>query len=159
MNSGGFILPAVLLLGLPACAGQAQETCPWLNAATAGGVLGGPVAAVTVKRDPPGGDASCEFTRRDGSALFELRIEVETMGSPAKDFQPYIARCHSAGAPLKAIGNEALACRDEGGEQVVGRVRNRAFVVRVTTNGRSSQPSELREKARKVAEQVAGILF
>jgi len=53
--------------------------------------------------------------------------------------------------PLKAIGTEALACRGETGEQVVGRVRDRAFLVRITTNDR--------EKVRKVAEMVAGSMF
>jgi hypothetical protein len=53
--------------------------------------------------------------------------------------------------PLKAIGSEALACRGEAGEQVVGRVRDRAFLVRITTNDR--------EKVRKVAEMVAGSMF
>jgi len=53
--------------------------------------------------------------------------------------------------PLKAIGSEALACRGEAGEQVVGRVRDRAFLVRITANDR--------EKVRKVAEMVAGSMF
>jgi hypothetical protein len=38
-------------------------------------------------------------------------------------------------------------------------VRNRVFLVRISTNERSLQPGVLRDKARKVAEQVAGILF
>jgi len=96
--------------------------------------------------------------------MLEMRIETETMPSPAKDFASYAARCHSAAVPLKAIGNEALACSDDGDagrlqELVVGRVRDRAFRVRIVTSDRSAQPSALRDKARKVAEQVAGILF
>jgi hypothetical protein len=129
--------------------------------------LGGAVTGVTVKRATAGDDASCDFVRHEGSLALELRIEVETMRSPAKDFASYRARCHSAAVPLKAIGNEALACNDnnaEGGggqlaEQVVGRVRDRAFLIRIGTNDRSTQPSALRDKIRKVAEQVAGILF
>jgi hypothetical protein len=66
--------------------------------------------------------------------------------------------------PLKAIGNEVFACTAELderhlAEQVIGRVRNRVFLVRISTNERSLQPGVLRDKARKVAEQVAGILF
>jgi hypothetical protein len=136
----------------------AAEICPWLNAATAGGFLGGPVA-MTVTRAKTGDDATCEFIRHDGSLALELRIEVETMPSPAKDFATYAARCHSAAVPLKAIGNEALSCKDEGAELVVGRVRDRAFLVRISTSDRSAQPSALRDQARKVAEQVAGFLF
>ena len=157
MGGTGFSLLLVLLLALPSFAGAA-EICPWLNAATAGGVLGGPVA-MTVTRAKTADDATCDFVRHDGSLTLELRIEVETMPSPAKDFASYAARCHSAAVPLKAIGNEALACSDEGAEQVVGRVRDRAFLVRIITNDRSSQQTALRDKARKVAEQVAGILF
>jgi hypothetical protein len=151
----------VLLLAI-ACLppiGEAAEMCPWLNAATAGGFLGGAITDLTVKRAKVGDDAACNFIRHEGSLVLELRIEVETMLSPAKDFASYAARCHSSAVPLKAIGNEALACNDEGAEQVVGRVRNRAFLVRISTSDGSSQPSALRDKARKVAEQVAGILF
>src|SRR5580700_4360170 len=133
---------SLLLLLLPAIAGAA-EICPWLNAATAGGVLGGTVAA-TVTRAKAGDDASCAFNRRDGSLVLELRIEVETMLSPAKDFPAYTARCHSASVPLKAIGNEAVVCSNDGSdghaELVVGRVRDRAFVVRLSTSAHSTQP-------------------
>jgi hypothetical protein len=144
------ILPSIAL---------AAETCPWLNAATAGGALGGPVTNVTITRAHAGDDATCEFIRHDGSLLLDLRIEVETMPSPARDFASYAARCRSATVPLKAIGNEALACNDEGAGQIVGRVRDRAFVVRISTSDRSAKPGALSEKARKIAEQVAGILF
>ncbi len=142
------------MLCLPSLAGAA-ETCPWLNAATAGGFLGSQVTHLTVTHAQANDDARCEFMSHDGS----LVIEVKTMPSPAKDFQSYAARCHSAAVPLKAIGNEALACNDAGAEQVVARVRDRAFVVRISTNDRSPQPAALRDKARKIAEQVAGILF
>jgi hypothetical protein len=161
MRGTGFSRSFVLLLALSSLAGAA-EVCPWLNAATAGGVLGGTVAA-TVTPAKTGDDTSCVFNRHDGSLALELRIEVETMLSPAKDFPTYTARCHSASAPLKAIGNEAIACSKDGSdghaEQVVGRVRDRAFVVRISTSDPKTQPGALREQARKVAEQVAGILF
>jgi hypothetical protein len=105
-------------------------SCPWLNQATAAGVLGGPVT-----------QAGCIFTR--GS--LELRIEA------GRDFEWYAATCKSDAVHLKAIGTEALACRGETGEQVVGKVRDRAFLVRITTNDR--------DKVRKVAEMVAGSMF
>jgi hypothetical protein len=54
---------------------------------------------------------------------------------------------------MKAIGNEAVACSDGGAEQVVGRVREHAFLVRL-----SGTPGA-RVKVRGIAEQVAGILF
>jgi len=158
---GSQMIRSLLLLLLPTIA-AAAEVCPWLNAATAGGVLGGTVA-VTVARAKTGDDANCIFIRHDGSLALELRIEVETMLSPAKDFPTYTARCHSASVALKAIGNEAVACSNDGSdghaELVVGRVRDRAFLVRISTSDHSAQAGTLREGARKVAEQVAGILF
>ena len=153
---------APVFLFIAACLpsiGGAAEICPWLNTATAGGFLGGPVTSFTVKHAQMGADASCDFVRRNGAAVSGLRIEVETMHSPAKDFTAYAARCHAPSVPLRAIGNEAVACTDNGAELVVGRVRDRAFVVRITTNDRALRPGALRDKARQAAEQVAGILF
>ena len=157
------LLALALLMTLPAT-GAAAEACPWLNAATAGGFLGGPVTDVAVKRAKTGEDGNCDFFRRQGPLVYELRIETETLAARG-GFAEYAARCHGAGAPLKAIGNEALACHDDAGaegglrELVVGRVRDRIFLVRISTNDGAAEQSVLREKARKVAEQVAGILF
>ena len=138
----------------------ADESCPWLNAATAGGVLEGAVKVAVARNQD---DATCDFVRREGVREYSLRIEVATMRSDPNEFGSYAARCGSAATALKAIGNLALACTADGkdgqhGEQVVGRVRDRAFVVRVGTND-DSMRAALREKARKVAEQVAGTLF
>jgi hypothetical protein len=135
---------------------SAEEKCPWLNAATAAGVLGGAVKASVTQ-------TACEFVRRDSSSESALRIEVESMGAP-REFASRAAQCGSGAESLKAIGNEAVACThsDKKGrlaEQVVGRVRNQAFLVRLSTDDRGATPAGLREKARKVAEQVAGFLF
>jgi len=137
-----------IVLCVPALA--AQDRCPWLNAATAGGVLGGTVHAVVTA-------SSCEFVRQSGGHDIALRIEVGPLSAPH-------TQCGSHAEPLKAIGNEAVACAYEGkegwiGEQVTGRVRDQAFLVRVSTNDKSAAPKTLREKARNVAEQVAGFLF
>jgi hypothetical protein len=148
-------LVSTLCLFALTCA--AADICPWLNAATASGVLGGPVV-MTVTPSKTADDAACNFVRHEGFRTIELRIEVET-----KDFESYKARCHATAEPLKAIGNEARACsddtNDEKAEQVVGRVRDRAFLIRISSTDHSAQPNVLRDKARKVAEQVAGILF
>ncbi|MGO9255003.1 MAG: hypothetical protein ACLQU1_01675 [Bryobacteraceae bacterium] len=147
MTAIGGIL--AIVMWLPAMA-AAEERCPWLNAATAGGVLGGTVQ-VTVA------PASCEFVRQAGAQETTLRIEVRAVSAPN-------AHCGPGAEPLKAIGNQAMACSYEGkpgwtAEQVVGRVRDQAFLVRIGTNDRSAVGKTLREKARDVAEQVAGILF
>ena len=135
-----------LILLFAICLPATCESCPWLNAATAAGVLGGPVNA-TFSR------ANCDFIRQDGPVVHSLRIEVGN-----------VAQCSGNATPLRAIGNEAVACSYDGkngqlAEQVVGRVRERAFLVRMSTNDRSVRSSVLREKARNIAEQVAGILF
>jgi len=146
------LLMAVLLL--PLCA--AKEKCPWLNAATAAGVLGGAVRVNVTQ-------SACEFIRREGSSESILRIEVETLGAP-RAFASRAAQCGTGAEAVRAIGNEAVACthsdkKGQMAEQVVGRVRNQAFLVRVSTDDRAATPGGLREKARKVAEQVAGFLF
>jgi len=124
----------------------AEDRCTWLNAATAAGVLGGQVQATVTP-------ATCEFVRQETS----LRIEVGAANTSH-------AQCGSGAEQLKAIGNEAQACAYQGkpgwiAEQVVGRVRDQAFLVRISTKDQSAPPKILREKVRKVAEQVAGILF
>jgi hypothetical protein len=148
MRAIATLLPAIAVC-LPAMAG-AEDRCPWLNAATAGGVLGG---AVQMTVTP----ASCEFVRQYSGHETVLRIEVGAVNAPH-------AQCGSGTVALKAIGNEAMACTHQGkqgwmAEQVVGRVRDQAFLVRVGTDDPSAAAKMLREKARNVAEQVAGILF
>jgi len=86
------------------------------------------------------------------------------MNDPASEFARFAARCGAHADPLKAIGNEAAACSLNGKgaellEQVVGRVRERAFVIRLSVNDSSLTQSMLREKCRKAAELVAGNLF
>ena len=144
------------LLLLIAAVPLAADSCPWLNAATAAGVLGGPATSATVKRTGTADDAACEFVRREGAAESSLRIVVETMRSPHTDFASYKTRCGANAALLKAIGNQAVACSDgPRAEQVIGRVRDRAFIVRLS----APETRMLREKARQIAGQVAGILF
>ena len=133
------------LVFLIAAACRAEDSCPFLNSATAAGVLGGEVTSHI-------NGNICLFSH--GSS--QLRIEVQTVSLP------YKLNCDPNPKLLKAIGNEAVACsmEDRNGsisEQIVGRVRDRAFSVRVTSNNIAR--AALREKARSVAEQVAGILF
>jgi len=163
-----------------------------MNAATAGGVLGGAVT-VTVshpKPQPPNvqtanakssagpmsanpsgtsyasnsvADADCAFDRQPPIGG-ELRIQVRTLSEPAKAFVSHTARCGTRGVPLKAIGNEAMACdlnKKTGhlAEQVVGRVRDQLFVIDLRMHDPSITQSVLREKAQTVAEIVAGNLF
>src|SRR5579875_2468013 len=133
----------LVLVLLIAAAGRAENVCLYLNTATASGVLGGPAASQV------SGD-TCVFTH-DAS---ELRIEVQSINLF------YKPNCGPNPTSVKAIGNEAYACSVDAkngtaAEQVVGRVRDRAFLVRLSS--RRAPRAALREKARSVAEQVAGI--
>ncbi len=144
---------------------HAQAKCPWINEATARGVVGGAVT-VTVKVNDQGAGV-CEFSRQQGAAVHQLRISVDIMTDIPKQFPSYLAQCPPKSAPLRAIGNEAVMCSIEGkedkyAESVVGRVRNQAFAVSVSSSVQDdpSMTQEMRrEKANLMAEQVAGILF
>jgi hypothetical protein len=160
------LLLGVLFLVLSLCAPAAyaaSENCPWLNAATAAGALSGSVAFTITHSSENKEDAACEFVHRDGALLTSLQIEVETMKDPSREFATYSAKCGRHATPLRAIGNEALVCslrrRNQYAEQVVSRVRERAFLVRVSSNAAGPERAELLDKSRKIAEQVAGFLF
>jgi hypothetical protein len=146
--------------------GKAQEShCPWLNDATASGVLNGPVTLDL--ETAPEDQSICTFTNlktaKDYSAL---RIMVQPLTDVTKAVVSHESLCTSPPEALKAIGNEAVSCSaDVGysrGEQVIGRVRDRLFIVTVSST-MAQDPSMkrqlLKEKARMIAEQIAGALF
>jgi len=145
---------------------QENVGCPWLNVATASGVLrsseNGTMATLS-----QGNKAACSFVYHDATASRELRITMELVQDPSQALTGYKARCSGIASPLQAIGNEAVTCaadtKGQGdGEQVIGRVRNQIFTVTITTNARndpSMSRDELGEKTRNIAEQVAGALF
>ncbi|HZS54168.1 MAG TPA: hypothetical protein VFA65_07175 [Bryobacteraceae bacterium] len=138
---------AILLFGI-VTAVHAQSSCPWMNAATAGGLLGG---QVTAKFSPDGKHGGkCEFVRSPNSDA-SVRIEVTVMESPKTQFSHYVAECGANGKPVKAIGNEAVACSSGNEQSVVGRVRDQAFVVTLV-------PAR-RDGVKKAADIVAGNLF
>ena len=153
----------LVMLAPAVCHGQAK--CPWLNEATAGGILGG---AVTLTADvSEQGAGICEFSRQQGAVVHQLRVSVDIMSDIPKQFPAYLAQCPSNSTSLRAIGNEAVTCSVESNaghyaEQVVGRVRDQAFVVSVSTSIQQdpSMTGEMRrQKVNLVAQQVAGILF
>jgi hypothetical protein len=171
-------------LALPAKC-NAQARCPWLNAPTAAGLLGGEVQmSVTAPADPGSVkgvgaasyydqirtdrfDVSCDFTRKMASNPYSLSIVVKTMADYKKDFATYLALCGGSTMPLRGIGNEAVQCVGKdlsaaGEEKVIARVRDRAFVLTVRREVKpqaGSDAGELSDGARNTAEQVAGSLF
>jgi hypothetical protein len=143
---------------------QAKEACPWLNEATAGGFLDGNVRSNVTHTTKNPDDANCEFILRNGPTTVVLRIDVETLAKWPADFASYVARCGQQAEPVKAVGNEAVVCGLDGkkrevSEQVIGRVRDRAFTVGITFNADDNNRDVMREKAKRIAEQVAGFLF
>jgi hypothetical protein len=144
---------------------NAQAKCPWINEATARGILDGPVTA-TVKLNDHGA-GSCEFSRHQGASLYKLLISVASMSDVSKQFPAYLAQCAPHSEPLRTIGNEAVSCamRAKNGEyidRVVGRVREQAFIVTLGSSLKDDAcmpPALRRDKAHLAAEQVAGILF
>lgn len=138
----------------------ASVGCPVMNTATAGGALGGEVQA-TVARAEKNPSYTCQFKR----AEYELTIEVSTL-SAADQFARFANGACQGGrevAPLKAIGNESIACSlGKGGqivEKAVGRVRNQTFVIRFSATNNAADTKSIRSKTIELAEQVAGYLF
>lgn len=156
---------------------SAASSCPWLNTPTASGFLGG-AATVTVT-DKNGMEATaqnlsqdtenvtCDFVRVDGTKKYSLHIAVKTMVSANKEFPVYEKQCIPPKTALKGIGNEAIACTlpdtaGKIGQIVIGRVRDQAFLVILSTNTPNDSlwtSSYLRDKSEDIAEQVAGNLF
>jgi hypothetical protein len=133
----------------------AGEPCPWLNAATAEGILGAPVE-LNVTNNPP--ITTCVFSGQSKGTKTSLRIEV-VVG--AKTDGP---ECSSAAVALRTIGNEAQACTvttaaNRLTEAVFGRVRDQHFRIEVTTDDQHLSRENLREKARTTALHVTGNLF
>jgi len=156
----------LIAASLPAfCA--APSSCPWLNAATAGGFLGGD-ATVTIKPSSPNkDDFICAFLHHKGNVTATLRIEVNTLTEPMTShdaFELSAKQCGKTTIPLMAVGNEAMICkrRTKAGtlaEHVVGRVRNRVFLLDISSNAPHINESDLHDKVEQISEQVAGILF
>jgi hypothetical protein len=109
-------------------------------------------------------DANCEFVRSSSgvSEALSLTIQVVTMSNARSEYPSFLAKCNGVSTPVRAIGNEAVVCtlhdkNGKGAQQVVSRVRNRAFLVRIESSDKST--ASFRETTERTAEQVAGILF
>lgn len=143
---------------------SAENLCPWINKATAFGVLGTTESAATASVSEIS-DTACNFVYRDGDITRKLRVTVEQTKDWEKALAAYKTRCDRDVNPLRAIGNEAVMCaaNQKGqAEQVFGRVRDNVFTITVSTSARndsSMSRDALVQKAGLVAEQVSGNLF
>lgn len=157
-----FIVSALCLAFMPLTC-HAEQTCAWLNAATAGGFLEGDVTSTVTLTSKINDDMTCEFVRQDGQSM-KLRIEVDTVEKPQDRFASYVAKCGKNPASVQAVGNEAMICsrkekNHETTEHLIGRVRDRIFLLDISSNAPHPDETALREKATKISQQVAGILF
>ena len=157
------LLTTLFGLTLLACPTFSTESCPWINSATASGILGGPVEVIFTHSTRNKDDGTCEFRCRKGALTSAMHIEVATAERPG-NLAKFLARCNSKPSPIQDFGNEATACSGghRGGKEselIVGHVRGRIFVIAVMTTGKSVSSSSLREQARSAAGQVVGNLF
>jgi len=157
-------LVAICLLFLPASC-QAKNNCPWLNEATASGLMGG-TAVGDYTAAAPGSPAVCAFVRQDAGATRTLRIAVEIAPEPHARFAELAQVC-AVPTALKAIGNEAVECaaddrRGGMGQRAVSRVRDQVFTITISSSLKDDPEltrDALQSKIGVAAEQVAGNLF
>lgn len=155
---------AVLFLAAQA---RASNSCPWLNGATASGLLGG--AANGIYADETGHPKACTFTERSGKLVRTLQVSVESASDPHSRLLSMVsARCGSkAQLPLKGIGNEAVSCAFDShtvkrGWHVLGRVRDQIFLITLGSSIKNDPvltPDMLEKKIETAAAQVSGSLF
>ncbi len=159
------LLGACVIAGSPGIC-HAKNNCPWINEATASGLLGGK-ATGEMTEAAAGQPAVCTFTQQDGEITRILRITVEQAASPHLLLVSLEARCGANGTSLSAIGNEAMMCAvdDRKGaqeEMVAGRVRDQVFTISIRTTMKNDplfNKESLQAVMRLAAEQVSGNLF
>jgi hypothetical protein len=155
---------SVICLAMPFAA-HAENTCPWLNEATAGGLLGGD--AVGIKTGADGQPTVCTFTQQGTGVTRTLRVIVEIAPEPHARMSAVAQVCGADVLPIKAIGNEALVCQADDrkggvGERVVGRVRDQVFTITIASTLKVDpilNRDALKARIYTAAEQVAGNLF
>lgn len=160
---GRTMLLTVSLLMCGSCV-HGQARCPWLNVATASGVLGGP-ALLTVE-NPAANETSCVFRYQTAKTVEVLQVDVRLRQDAGKGIVADQSTCTGPGTPVRAIGNEAVLCADDSkgsrGNEVIGRVRDSIFRVVISTSAKNDLAlthDVLEQKARDTAEQIAGALF
>jgi hypothetical protein len=158
------VLLAIVLVALPVRS-LADNHCAWLNEATASGLLGGD--AVGDLSAPAGQPTVCTFTQMTDGVKRTLRISVEVTPEAHARVSALAQGCGADASPLKAIGNEAIACVADDrkgvmGERMVGRVRDQVFTIAISSTLKNDPiltREALKTRIYTAAEQVAGNLF
>jgi len=149
---------------------RAEDTCPPMNRATAGGILaakpndvGIAEAQLTVEWHTPS-DYVCTFTAGANTLTVTIGPYHARDGWAAATQQ-----CFSKPAPMQAIGNEAVACYSPDGAtplhgEVISHVRDVFIDVHLMLAAPPAPDparaaSLLREYTHRAAEIVAGNLF
>jgi hypothetical protein len=157
----GVFLGMLLVCGVGTA--RAASQCPWLNAATASGILSAAASEsyVEAAAEQPG---TCTFTSKSAAGDRVLSIAVE-ISSEAHARLGVLGRgCRIS---LPALGNEAVECavedrRSTVSQRVVGRVRDQVFTIAISSSVKNDgdlRPDELKNRLAAAAEQVAGNLF
>jgi hypothetical protein len=160
--------PLLLSLGLLSTSMlcHASNNCPWLNEATASGLLGGEATGEFTGASATA-PAICTFTEKDGAVSRTLRITVQVEPDYKAVLKSAEEACGADALALQAIGNEAISCASDDrkgalGQRVVGRVRDQVFTIAITASAKGdpllTRPI-LRAKIYTAAEQVSGNLF
>ena len=144
---------------------RAANTCPWINEATASGLLGGD--AVGTYTTSPGQPSICTFTQQSQGVVRKLVVTVEIAQDPHARMATVAQTCAANTAALNAIGNEAVTCdpadrKGEVGERVVGRVRDQVFTITLLSNLKNDPiltRDALKTRSQTAAEQISGNLF
>lgn len=146
-------------------AARASNMCPWINDATASGILGG--AAVGAFAPGTGAEpARCSFIYKAGHGELSLAIRVTVSEQPqASLLSGMSSDCRGSDEALPAIGNQAFLCSAGHGsgmaaERILGRVRDQVFSITLSSSGDSVLDIEdLKSRVSTAAEQVSGNLF
>ncbi|HTB97055.1 MAG TPA: hypothetical protein VK716_08620 [Terracidiphilus sp.] len=157
-------LLGLCVLAMPSMVHAANE-CPWLNEATASGLLGG--SAVGEFAGVAGQPAVCTFTQHEAGGTRTLQITIEVATDPHSRLAALIQSCGTRTEPLTAIGNESVACaldprRKTLGERAFGRVRDQVFTITLSSSLKGDpvlNEDALKTRIYTAAEQVAGNLF
>ena len=153
-------------LCIVASSAHAANACPWLNEATASGLLG-IQATGAYQSAATGQPAVCTFTGQNDVITRVLQIQVITVPDAEAHLKVLKKSCTSETIPLQAIGNEAVSCISDDrsgrlGARIVGRVRDQVFTIRISSSQKHDSVltrSAIQRIINTAAEQVAGNLF
>ncbi len=153
----------ILALGILASTAlcEAEDVCPWINAAT---VIDAPGSSVrSVQSIVAGGGDTCVFHYQKADGFYSVEIAIRTATGSNRDMAAPETRCTSDKITLTGIGNGAVLCGiGAHGEQVIGRVRDKIFTINVdvkTEHHSTEMTKSLSDRAIMMAAQVAGNLF